>query len=180
MSTYGPYTSRTGIVYRLIRSNRRSLAIEIRSADEVTVRAPFFMPVFVIERFVEERTDWIRKAQRNYAEKPPVPELSKAELEELRKKAKAYIPPRLDYYARIMGVRPTAVRYTSAKTRWGSCSPKNSVSFSVRLMTKPAEAIDYVIVHELAHIREHNHSPRFWAVVASVLPDYRDRKKLLK
>ena len=138
------------------------------------------MPVFVIERFIEGRTDWIRNAQRNYVEKPPVPELSKAEIEALRKKAKAYIPPRLEYYAQIMGVRPTAVRYTSAKTRWGSCSPKNSVSFSVRLMTKPPEAIDYVIVHELAHIREHNHSQRFWAVVASVLPDYRERKKLLK
>ena len=175
----GPYTSRTGIVYTLVRSGRRTLAIEVRSAGEVIVRAPFFMPAFAIERFLEARAPWIRDAQRKYAENPPVAELSKEEIEALRKKAKAFIPGRVDYYSRIMGVRPTAVRFTPAKTRWGSCSPKNSVSFSVRLMAKPPEAIDYVVVHELAHILEHNHSKRFWAIVARYLPDYRERRKLL-
>ena len=169
-----------GVSCRLIRSRRKTLAVEVRPDGSVTVRAPFFMPGFAVERIVASKADWIRNVQRKYAETPPVPELTKAELEALRKEAKAYIPPRVEHYARLMGVRPTAVRFTSAKTRWGSCSPKNSVSFSVRLMTKPSEAIDYVIVHELAHIREHNHSPRFWAIVAAYMPDYRERKKLLR
>ncbi len=168
-----------GISYRLIRSARRTLAIEVHPGKGVIVRAPYVMPSFAVERFVASRAGWIRTSLAKYAERAPEPELSKAELDALRKAAKAYIPPRIDLFAAQMGVRPTAVRFTSAKTRWGSCSAKNAVSFSVRLMTKPPEAIDYVVVHELAHILEHNHSPRFWAIVARYLPDYRERKKLL-
>ncbi|MBR5742107.1 MAG: M48 family metallopeptidase [Firmicutes bacterium] len=168
------------IPYRLIRSNRRTLAIEVRPDGDVIVRAPFIMPRFVVESFVAQREAWIRKSLAKYAERPSEPELTKEETERLRKLAKAYIPPRIEYYANLMGVRPTAVRYTSAKTRWGSCSPKNSLAFSVRLMRKPPEAIDYVVVHELAHIREHNHSKRFWAIVAKYMPDWRERRKLLK
>jgi len=169
----------TDISYRLIRSRRKSLSIEVRPDGSVIVRAPFFMPGFAVERFVEAKADWIRRTLRKYESAPVEPELTKEELARLRKAAKEYIPPRVAYYAERMGVRPTAIRFTSARTRWGSCSAKNSISFSVRLMRKPPEAIDYVIVHELAHIREHNHSPRFWAVVAEEMPDYRMRKKLL-
>lgn len=80
-------------------------------------------------------------------------------------------------FAGQMGVTPAAVKINGAKTRWGSCSGKNSINFSWRLAMAPPAVIDYVVVHELAHIREHNHSDRFWAVVAEVLPDYQARRQ---
>jgi len=83
-------------------------------------------------------------------------------------------------YASRMKVEPTGIRVTGAKTIWGSCSSSNRLSFSWKLMMIPFELVEYIVVHELAHIREHNHSPRFWAIVESFLPDYQDRKNRLK
>lgn len=83
-------------------------------------------------------------------------------------------------FAKQMGLVPTAVKVNGAKTHWGSCSGKNSINFSWRLIMADDDVIDYVVVHELAHIREHNHSDRFWAVVESVLPDYQERQAKLK
>lgn len=83
-------------------------------------------------------------------------------------------------YAMQMSVEPTAVKVNSAKTRWGSCSGKNSLNFSWRLCLADDDVIDYIVVHELAHIKEHNHSKRFWAVVAGVLPDYKERQDRLR
>lgn len=83
-------------------------------------------------------------------------------------------------FAKLMGVTPIAVKINGAKTRWGSCSGKNSINFSWRLIMAGDDVIDYVVVHELAHIKEHNHSDRFWAVVAAVLPDYKERQARLK
>ena len=90
------------------------------------------------------------------------------------------LPERVNYYSKIMGVEPTGIKITSAQKRFGSCSTKNSICFSYILMLYPQEAIDYVVVHELAHIRFHNHSKDFYGFIESVLPDYRNREKLLK
>ena len=79
-----------------------------------------------------------------------------------------------------MGVTPTALKITSARTRYGSCSGKNSINFSLFLMEKSARAIDYVVVHELAHIKQHNHSPAFYKEIEKILPDYKERIKELK
>lgn len=97
-----------------------------------------------------------------------------------RSTAKQLLANRVAHYARQMGVAPAAVRVTSARTRWGSCSSANSINFSWRLVMADDDVIDYVVVHELAHIVEHNHSDRFWRVVESVLPDYRQRRQRLK
>ena len=97
-----------------------------------------------------------------------------------RSVAEAKLNERAAYFAALVGVQPTAMKITGAKTRWGSCSGKNRINFSWRLMMADDDAIDYLLVHELAHIKEHNHSPRFWAIVESILPDYKARKKKLK
>lgn len=94
--------------------------------------------------------------------------------------AKAVLVEKTGDYARSMGLMPSGIKITGAKTRWGSCSGKNSICFSWRLIMADEEVIDYVLVHELAHIKEHNHSHRFWAIVEGVLPDYSARKKKLK
>lgn len=105
----------------------------------------------------------------------------KGALEQIyRAAAKRLMKNRVGEYAGLMGVKPASVRITGAKTRWGSCSGKNNISFSWRLMMAEMDVIDYVAVHELAHLKELNHSPRFWAVVEEVMPDYPDRKRKLK
>lgn len=98
----------------------------------------------------------------------------------LSRQAKLLIPKRAAAFAPRVGAEPEAVTITSARTRWGSCSGNNRVSFSFRLMMMPAAQIDYVVVHELAHILEHNHSDKFYAHIARVLPDYRQRQSGLK
>ena len=98
----------------------------------------------------------------------------------LIEKAKTILPPKIEHYAALMGVAPTRVTITGARTRFGSCSGRNAISFSWRLMQYPEEAIDYVVVHELAHIRHHDHSAAFYRFIASVMPDHKARRALLR
>lgn len=86
----------------------------------------------------------------------------------------------IEQYAQLTGLRPSAVRVNSARTRWGSCSAKNSLNFSFRLAMVPIDCVEYIVVHELAHIRHHNHSAAYWALVAKLLPDFKTRRAWLK
>ena len=102
------------------------------------------------------------------------------ETKALKAQAKAELPGRVAYWSKIMGVQPTGVRITTARKRYGSCSSKHSLCFSCYLMRSPEAAVDLVVVHELCHIREMNHGPRFYALLEQYLPDWKERKKLLK
>ncbi len=93
-----------------------------------------------------------------------------------RRLARDILLPKVEQYADLLKVTPAAVTITSAKTRWGSCSSTHRVNFSWRLALVDDASMDYVVAHELAHIREHNHSKRFWSVLASVMPDHWQRK----
>ena len=113
------------------------------------------------------------------------PGLSSVQIKEIciklyRQIAKAHLSERTAKYAAQMGVKPSTVRINSAKTRWGSCSSKQSINFSWRLIMTDNDVIDYVVVHELAHIIQMNHSKKFWTIVANALPDYRERIDKLK
>ncbi len=167
--------------YTVIRSSRRTMALEVTQEAQVLVRAPRFATRLEIQRFVAAHRDWIEthlaKRQAYLDAHPP---LTEAELAALRAKAKEVLPGRVSYWAGRMGVTPTGLHVTSARTRFGSCSGKNSLSFSLYLMQFPAEAVDYVVVHELAHIRHKNHSPAFYAEVAKYMPDYRQRQAMLR
>ncbi|MCL2811232.1 MAG: M48 family metallopeptidase [Clostridia bacterium] len=110
----------------------------------------------------------------------PPEEIKRNLIQVYRLIAKDVLATKVAYYAKLVGSTPIAVKINGAKGRWGSCSSKNSINFSWRLMMADDPTIDYVVVHELAHIREHNHSSRFWAIVASVLPDYEVRRAALK
>ncbi len=161
----------------IIRSNRKTLSLSINRQGEVEVRAPFYCSDRVIRRFIEKHQGWIN---RHLAEFQPPKEYTPLEIEALRTKAKDYIPKRVAYYAPLMGVAPRSVKITAARTRFGSCSGKNNICFSLFLMEKSEAAIDYVVVHELAHILHHNHSPAFYCEIEKILPDYRERIKELK
>lgn len=167
--------------YQLKRSNRKTMSLEITEELIVLVRAPLHTPMLQIERFVREQEDWVNAHMercRHWKEAHPEP--TEEERRDYIRRAKAYLPERIAYYSRIIGVTPTAVSITNAKKRFGSCSGKNRICFAWRLMLYPEAAIDYVVVHELAHIRHKDHGAAFYQLIASVMPDYKERVKLLK
>ena len=169
------------MTYEIIRSRRRTVALEVTADGRVLVRAPMAMPEGEIRRFVDGHTAWLEKARDKVAARQAAhPPLTRQETEALRRRAAAILPDKVAHYAAVMGVTPMSVKITAARTRFGSCSGKNGLCFSLYLMQYPEKAIDYVVVHELAHIRHHDHSAAFYAEVAKVMPDYKERRKLLK
>ncbi len=167
--------------YELIRARRKTISIKVTREGRVVVRAPVRMPVAEIKKFVSSNRGWIEKnviRQQEWIRRHPEPDAEKRE--ELILRAKTELPSKVAAYAEKMGLHPTGVKITSARSRFGSCSGKNSICFSWRLMEYPDEAIDYVVVHELAHIAEKNHGPAFWSLVGKYMPDYLERRMLLK
>jgi hypothetical protein len=163
------------------------VALYVRDGG-VEIRAPLRMPKRDIDRFVASKEIWIAgklalardRAARREAFALEHGHALPSRIEGYIAAAKARLPERAAYYAALMGVAPAAVKVSGAKTRWGSCSSKGNLSFSWRLMMADGGVIDYLVVHELAHLKEMNHSPRFWAVVEGTLPDYRERQKRLR
>ena len=165
----------------VVRSSRKTLSIEVNKRGEVIVRAPFFVSQKRIVEFYEQHKEWAEKAKQKVVGRVDVRDgLSREQTEELRRIAKDYIPQRVKYYSELMGLSYSGVKITSAKTRFGSCSAKDSLCFSLYLMLYPKEAIDYVVVHELSHVIHKNHSKRFYETVNTYLPDYKEREKLLR
>ena len=170
--------------YTIIRSNRRSLSITIDPDANLIVRAPRRMSDRTIAAFVASKRDWIEKhmekVRNRAAKREEVPEFTEEERKALTKKARKMILEKVAYYAPIVGVTYGRIAIRKQRTVWGSCSSKGNLNFNYLLALMPDEVVDYVVVHELAHIRHHDHSPRFYALVASVLPDWRERRALLR
>lgn len=169
---------------RIIRSNRKTMALEITKDAEILVRAPLRMPDKEIQRFVVEKQEWIttklvlmkeRQKERESAEK-----LDAEEVRELARQALKVIPERVAFFAPKVGVTYGRITIRNQRTRWGSCSGKGNLNFNCLLMLTPSEIMDYVVVHELCHRKEMNHSAAFWAEVEKILPDYRERRRWLK
>ena len=166
--------------YDIIYSNRRTLGLSVKDS-RLIVRAPYGTPKNKIESAIRAHLDWIEKhisAQKKRAE--ITDDLDEKEIADLRKKAKVLLSEKTAKYAKIMGLKYGRITITSAKTRFGSCSSKGNIAYSYRLMLYPDAAIDYVVVHELSHLVHMNHSKAFYTLIATVLPDYKERKKLLK
>ncbi len=166
--------------YTVIKSKRKSLSITIDDNCNIIVKAPNWINKKVIDDFVFKNSEWINKAvQRKEVELNNKITLAPEEIATLKKAAEYVLCDKVSYYAEIMKVFPTDVKITSAKKRFGSCSGKNSICFSYLLMLYPDDAIDYVVVHELAHIKHHNHGKDFYNLIKEVMPDYKDREKML-
>ena len=167
--------------YTLIRSKRKTLAIEITREARLVVRAPLRCPQRDIDRFLQQKAQWIAvHTAKMQARLESHPEPTAQQEAALRQKAREILPPLVAQYAAVMGVEPAGITVTGARTRFGSCSPKNRLSFSFRLMDYPMAAIEYVVVHELAHIRHKNHGAGFYREIQQVLPDWQERNRLLK
>lgn len=167
--------------YKRVECRGKTLSLHIDETLQVVVRAPRWVPKAEVDRFVRSHESWIQKAtERQRRRNKQEAQLTEKRITELKALAKAELPRRTAYFAKIMGVTPKSVKITSAKKRFGSCSGQNGICYSWRLMLYPKEAVDYVVVHELAHIRQKNHSPAFYREIEKILPDYKARAKLLK
>ena len=167
--------------YTIVCSNRSSVGLWVDREGRLTVRAPYRVPDDEIRRIVESESAWIeRERARQQMRREAHPEPDEAQRRALIRKAKTILPPKIAHYAALMGVQPTRITITGARTRFGSCSSKGRLCFSWRLMQYPPEAVDYVVVHELAHLAYRNHSPAFYALIERYLPDYKARRKLLR
>lgn len=162
--------------YRVIRSRRKTISLQITPAGDVIVRCPMRMRDGDIRAFVESKEAWLQ----SHMPKEIQPVLTEAEVRALAEEAANRIPERVRIFAPLVGVSYGRVTIRSQKTRWGSCSAKGNLNFNCLLMLAPPEVLDYVVVHELCHRKEMNHSSRFWAEVERVCPDYIIHKRWLK
>ena len=169
---------------KLIRSDRRTISLEIASTGQVIVRAPIHMTDAEMKRFIDSKSSWLAKhLHKKEKDMESLQEegcFTEQEIKKLVALAKQVIPEKVAYYARLMGVTYGRISIRKQKTRWGSCSREGNLSFNCLLMMAPPEVLDYVVVHELSHRLEMNHSARFWTQVEKVLPDYRGPRKWLK
>lgn len=169
-------------MYEIIRSDRKTVAIQIKGDGRIIVRAPEKMSCVDIQRFVDDKRAWIDKHTNEIRQKQgaEIAAISREELHRLANAAKHDIPQRVARFAMLMGVSYGRIVIRAQKTRWGSCSAKGNLNFNCLLMLCPESVRDYVVVHELCHLKELNHSSYFWHEVAVVLPEYAWQRKWLK
>lgn len=171
--------------YRIIRTRRKTIGLEISPDLQITVRAPYHLSDVRIREFVESKQTWILKhlaiMQDRQAHDPiPAGVISDKELRHMTEEARIIIPERVKYFAKIIGVTYGQITIRHQKTRWGSCSSSGNLNFNCMLMATSPELIDYVVVHELCHRKQMNHSPLFWKEVEEILPNYRNLRSRLR
>ena len=208
--------------YTLLRSRRRTIALQITPDGQLLVRCPFRVSKAAVDRFVAAHRDWILRHRQRLEALPPKPVFTYSAGQQLfylgeplsivlrdditgasvqgdmfllpahtddptaltadffQREAQRLLPDMSAPWAEKMGLYPTKISITAAKTRWGSCSAKNTINFSYRLLCLPPELITYVVVHELAHLQHHNHSAAFHALVAQYLPDHKELRAQLR
>lgn len=205
---------------QIIRSHRRSIAIEITKEGELVVKAPILTPKFLIQQFLNEKAEWIKKSLTTIQKRKPVkrqytedeeflflgkvyklklssgmeialkndilylPKVSlfRAEKELTNwyiREAKEIITKRVVYHAEKMHTAYTSLMFSDTKSKWGTCFPDNSLQFNWRLVMAPLMVLDYVVIHELVHTTEKNHSDAFWRKVRLYTPAYRQHRKWL-
>lgn len=179
-----PYTI-SGYPVVVIHSRRKTSELSISGEKrQITVRVPLSCSDREAEQFIMEHRDWLARhaavAESRARQAEAVPPISMEEVRRLADQALEVLPKKADFYAKQIGVRYNRITIRNQKTRWGSCSAKGNLNFNCLLMKLPEEIQDYVVVHELCHRRQMNHSSAFWAEVEKILPDYRERRKWLR
>ena len=171
---------------RIIRSSRRTLSLQVKNDGQVIVRAPRHVTLQEIAAFVRKNSAWLHKhlekvrKEKELNAASPVQPLTMEDIQKLADEALRVIPGRVAHFAPLVGVTYGRITVRNQRTRWGSCSSKGNLNFNCLLMLAPPGILDYVVVHELCHRKEMNHSPKFWAEVAKVMPDYKERQKWLR
>lgn len=160
----------------VIKSRRKTIGIEIKQDLRVIVRAPYGMTRAEIDSFINKNMNWIEthylKLQEKKEHQDSVRRLTQGDMKALADRAMKVIPERVAHYAPIVGVTYGKITIRNQKTRWGSCSSKGNLNFNCLLMLMPIEVIDSVVVHELCHRKEMNHSKAFYQLVYKAYPEY--------
>ena len=165
---------------KIYKSNQKTISLSVDDDLNAVVRAPYGVSDKEINEFVSKNKLWLERTSERKRAQLEKNNLCEDEIKALIKTAKEIIPERVEYFSALMNLYPTGIKITRAKKRFGSCNAKNSVCFSCFLMNYPMKAVDYVVVHELAHIRYHNHGRNFYNLISHYMPDYKQREKLLK
>ena len=167
------------VPYQIIKSDRKTIAIQIQPDGQVVVRCPKRMRAEEIRRFVESKADWLQK-HLSKRKSVDTTKFTPKEIQQLREQARKRVTQRVKHYAPIVGVTYGQIAIRTQHTRWGSCSSKGNLNFNCLLALVPEPVLDYIVVHELCHRKEMNHSPRFWAEVEKILPNYKLQKNWLR
>lgn len=171
-------------VTEIKQSNRRTIAFEIKEAGILTVRAPLYMTRAEILAEISSHQAWIENHMERAAYRAQETEVNtkftQEEIRQMADMAASVIPPKAERYAQMLGVNYGRITIRSQRTRWGSCSSKGNLNFNCLLTQVPEHVMDYVVVHELCHLIEMNHSKRFWNLVEQIMPDYKACRKWLK
>ena len=169
---------------RIIKESRKTISIRIQQDGTVEVKAPRYVSRATVLSFIESKRGWIEKklaqAARQQRELMDSPPLDEAGIRKLAREARKVFPERCAYYAPLVGTDYGRITIRRQQSRFGSCSAKGNLNFNLALMLAPPEVLDYVVVHELCHRLEMNHSERFWGHVARVIPAYKSSKQWLK
>ena len=171
--------------YKLIRSDRKTVSLQVKKG-ELVVRAPRRLSKAAIDGFVRKHMDWIlEQIQKQKQSKAAIVQeqgtkLTEQEHEALKKRAKQVFAERVAHFAPLVGVTYGRITIRTQKTRWGSCSSKGNLNFNCLLLLAPPEVLDCIVVHELCHRKQMNHSKAFYAEVLRVMPDYHQRHAWLK
>ena len=167
---------------QIVRSNRKSIALQVTPDEQIILRAPLRMSQQEIDEFLQQKAKWLEERLsmvRNRNAEARKQALTRKELNQLYLRARWTLPGRVEFFAKAMGVTHGPVTIRCQTARWGSCSANGNLSFNLLLMLAPPEVQDYVVVHELAHRKQMNHSAAFWAEVAAAMPDYAIHRKWL-
>lgn len=173
-------------LYTLKRSRRaRRLRLVVRAGGEVEVIAPYRVPLEWVEKAVEEKREWIEgSVKRMEARVSAVGRrervLTDKEIDALKIRAREIVIHRLEFFAPMYQLRWNNVTIKAMRTRWGSCSTRKNLNFNYRIALLPQELVDYIVVHELCHLARMDHSPKFWALVAKVIPDFAARRRAIR
>jgi hypothetical protein len=171
------------INYTLKVSRRaKRLRLAVYCSGELVVTQPRFLKLDVVDNFLQTKADWILNKLtyfKNFKASPLI-SLTRRDYLNNREKARALITERLEHFNDFYKFKYFKVNIRDQKTRWGSCSRQGNLNFNFRLLFSSAALRDYVIVHELCHLKELNHSQRFWDLVAQTIPNWRELRKQLK
>lgn len=164
----------------IVRKNAwvRGVKFSISTSGRLQMSVPKYTKEFLMKRFIESNRSLIR--EKLPLKDPETQRARDAKKKILTKRAKEYLPYRLDYFAKLYGYEYDRLRFSHANTRWGSCSSNRTISLNIGLMQVPEPLRDYVLIHELAHLNHMNHSTAFWAEVAAHDPHYKEHRKKLK
>ena len=169
----------------ILRRNRRakSVRLSVGVGGMLAVTVPYGVALWRAESFIHEKTDWVLRSIETMEKRSAesiFSRRSKREYQKLKETARSLAKSRVEYFGSFYGIHPGAIAIRNQKTRWGSCSKRGNLNFNYKIALLPEHLADYIVVHELCHVVEFNHSKKFWQLVAKAIPDYKARRREIK